>query len=566
MSAPRPSVDRVAAALYGLGSALFGTCAALSYRRHIHVDEVSGLYSIQLVAAFRHANFAAIELCQVLFAPLARCLGASSERLFTGFRWLELAWLLTLCVSLSRAQRAWSSAPGKAAVFFAAVCFGPLWRHGFELRHDMFVAFEVVLLLWALERARERRLTWLAASAAAFGSVLVQANSSKAFVLWVPALFCCALLSVRGERPWLSALFWRVLAFLPGFLAGLALVAGVLGLAGALGDYLAQLTAFTHFSSSPPYRLHALPLLWFAIERAPVHALFVALGLLSVLVKVLRRKDLGGAWGPTIVFGLAGLALAANPTPFPYNLTWLSPAWLAMSAVGASFCFELVRRAPRGKQWALLLAALTAALCLNSFARCEADPYYRKNWDGQLRVIAAAEALTAPDEPVLDLTGLVVSRPPVAKDWVVHSLFMPAYHAGMRETVRHIIRRVWPPVAITVYRWGFLDRADLLELRRNYVPFSSDVWTLGSIVYPSTTELEVHRDGRYTARGAGDLGTLDGQPLRAGDVLLLTRGKHAVASNTSYTLAWLGPAPVSTQSPPGAQPLFENGEFRGQRD
>jgi hypothetical protein len=237
-----------------------------------------------------------------------------------------------------------------------------------------------------------------------------------------------------------------------------------------------------------------------------------------------------------------------------------------MSAVGAAYGLELVQRLPYARYVNAPLALLIAALALNAFARCEADPYYRKNWAGQLAVIAAAEALTAPGEPVLDLTGLVVSRPPVAKDWIVHSLYMPAYHAGQRETVRHIMRRVWPPVAITVYRWGFLDRADLLEFRRNYQRFSEDVWTLGAVLSPRMTELEIQRSGRYQARGTGDLGSLDGKPVHGGDVLSLTRGRHALAPASAYAIAWLGPAPPSLAPPPAANPLFENGELRGQRD
>jgi hypothetical protein len=155
----------------------------------------------------------------------------------------------------------------------------------------------------------------------------------------------------------------------------------------------------------------------------------------------------------------------------------------------------------------------------------------------------------------------------VAKDWIVHSLLMPAYHAGQRETVRHIIERVWPPVTVTVYRWGFLDRADWFMLRRNYVRFSEDLWTLGSTLNLATTRFDVHRAGRYQVRAdaADDAGTIDGRGVRGGDVLWLERGAHAVATPLRYTLAWTGPG--TPQEPPvAANPLFEQGELRGQRD
>jgi len=394
--------------------------------------------------------------------------------------------------------------------------------------------------------------------------VLVQANSSKAFAIWLPALMLCALLGARGHRPWFKRFALELVRFAPGLLLGALFVAAVLGQAGMLSEYLAQLRQFMNFSAAPPYRLAALPLLTFAIERAPVHALFVALGLLTVAARTIARRDLGAAWVPFGAFCISALAICVNPTPFPYNLAWLSPAWLLMAAVGAAQCFALAKRVlHRFGAWAL--ATLTGAAALASFFNCEQDPYYRKDWTSQLRVIAGAEALTRPDEPVLDLCGLVVSRPPVAKDWVVHSLFMPAYHAGERETVRHIIERVWPPVVVTVYRWGFLDRPDWAAFRGNYVRFSEDLWTLGSSLSPSSTRFNARRSGRYQVRDANDAGSIDGRPIHGGDVLWLERGVHAIDAHARYTLAWTGPG--SPQAPPPASnPLFENGELRGQRD
>jgi hypothetical protein len=559
----RDRANRVAAALYALGLALFVACAVCSFRRHVHVDELSSLYSIQLGAAFGHGNFALIELNSVLLRPLARVLG-SSQRIFVGFRWFELSLLLTLCWTLSRVQRALPSAPGRAAVFIGAIAFGPLWRHGFEVRHDMYVAFEVVLLAWAAERARSGRWNWFVATATGLGVILVQANSFKAFVLWAPGMVFCALLGARGQRPWMRRFLTQLLSFVPGLVLGLALVVLVLGSAGMLGDYLAQLSLFAKYSSSPPYRLSALPLLTFAFARAPVHAACVLIGLVTVVVRLFTRKDPAAAWVPFGMFCLSLFAIAANPTPFPYNLTWLTPAWLLMSAVGAAQCFELASRFwPR--TWAVLLAGLAAVLAVASFVSCETDPYYRKNWDSQLRIVAGAEALTRNDEPVLDLCGLVISRPPVAKDWFVHSLLMPAYHAGQRETVRHIIERVWPPVAVRVYRWGFLDRSDLIAFNRNYVRFSNDLWTLGSALTPNVNHFEIHRSGRYQARGAGELGTVDGQLVHGGSVLSLNRGTHAVAALLPYTLAWTGPG-APEEPPPPTNPLFEQGELPGQRD
>ena len=565
MTQPTDRAARIAAgATSGAAAALFLACALLSYRRHVHIDELTPLYSIQLGAAFGHPEYGVIELSGVLFQSLARLL-ASSQRLFVGFRVLELTLLCALCWSIGQVQRSMPSPLGRAGVFLAAVCFGPLWRHGFEVRHDMFLAFAIVLLAWAAERARLGQLGLWAASVTGCGVILAQANSSKAFTIWLPALALCALLTARGQRPWQKRLLAAGLRFVPGILLGGVAVAAVLGAAGVLQEYGQQLRQFASYSSAPPYRLSAWPLLAFAVQRAPVHAGFVLLGLLSVARRLALRRPLAEALVPLGVFALSGLSIAVNPTPFPYNLTWLTPAWLLMAAHGFSRSLALIGRVRSGPRPGVSFAAAAAALAVFFFWNCEQDPYYRKTWEGQLRVVASVEALTSPDDPVLDLCGLVLSRPPVAKDWVVHSLLMPAYHAGKREAVREIINRVWPPAAVTVYRWSFLDRADWLSFKRNYVRFSDDVWTLGGTLNADSTVFEVHRAGRYRVRASGDAGILDGHAIRGDDVLFLERGTHPLHATTSFSIAWNGPGDPGPPAP-AANPLFVQGELPGQRD
>ncbi|HET7542824.1 MAG TPA: hypothetical protein VFK05_23290 [Polyangiaceae bacterium] len=554
----------VALALQALGVALFLASAGLSYRRHLHIDELSGLYAIQLGAAFGHPEYGTIELSSVLFRPLALWL-ASSERLFVGFRMVELALLFGVCWSVAQVQRSLPHALGRGAVFFAAVSFGPLWRHGFEVRHDIFVAYAIVLLAWAAERAQSGRLELWSASLTGLGVILTQANSSKAFTLWLPGLALCAWFAARGQRPWLKRFVGASLRFVPGILLGSALVAAVFAATGMLSEYWQQLRQFTNFSSAPPYRLSALPLLTFAVMRAPVHAAFVLLGLLSVARRASTRQPLDEAWVPLFVFVLSVVSISLNPTPFPYNLTWLTPAWLLMASFGFSRALSAIAELRQGSTLSSALGVACAALALVCFWNCEQDPYYRKSWDRQLRVVAAAEALTGPDDPVLDLCGLVVSRPPVAKDWIVHSLYMPAYHAGRRETVRHIIERVFPPVAISVYRWSFLDRADWLGFRRNYSRFSDDVWVLARVLAPGSSSVEIPRSGRYRVQASGAAGRIDGRALRGGDVLFLERGPHEVFTETGYTLIWNGPREPG-EPPPSALPLFEPGELPRQRD
>lgn len=543
-----------------LGSAVFAICAWTSFRRHLHVDELTALYSVQ-VGAFGHPEFALpVELNSALFRPLTHVLG-TSERIFVGFRWLQLGLLYVLCWAISRVQRALSSEAGRGAVFLAAVLFGPLWRHGFEIRHDIFVAFLVVLLGWAAERAREGRATSLTIGATSLGAVLVQANSFKAFMLWVPGLLLCAVLAASRDRFSVRQLIAELLRFLPGLVLGAGFVAGVLASFGMLREYLDQVGQYFAFSAVPPYRLPAWPLLSFTLEHAPFHSLAVLVGVLLLGGRVVQGKSPAEALVPGTLLALSVLTLLPNPTPFPYNLTWLAVPWLLVGSVGMAGAWRWLTRLA-GARRAALGVALVGLLGAACFVSTQLDPYYRRDWSYQLSVVAAAEALTTPDQPVLDLSGLVLTRPPPAKDWLVHSLFMDAYHRGRRETVRHIIERVWPPVALTNYRWSFVDRDDRDALIEYYVRFGGDVWTLGARGGSSDDRVEVHRAGRYSVSAIGTL-RVDERDAQNGEILTLNAGTHSLASGGPWALSWAG-AGASPSAPRFGRLLFEPSKLAGQ--
>jgi hypothetical protein len=355
----------------------------------------------------------------------------------------------------------------------------------------------------------------------------------------------------------------QLVRFLPGFGLGSLLALGVLAGSGALPAYLVEVREYALFSAYPPYRLSVWPLLVFVAERAPLHFAFTLLGLGSVFRRLVRRLPLGDALVPFAAFSVSLFSLLPNPTVFPYNLTWLAPGYLLMSALGMARFWQFVSLPAR--PWLAKLCGWSAlAVASLSFVLCQRDPFYRKSWDGQLRVVAAAEALSGSNDPVLDLCGLVISRPPASKDWLVHSLLMSAYHAGRRETVRQIIERAWPPVAVTGhYRWGWLDASDLVVFRHNYQRFSGDIWTLGAVLNDDTRAFEIHRTGRYLARAVGDAGSIDGKRMQGGEVVWLARGWHSAVSSKRWTLLWIGPAPAPGPSL-RSEPLFNPAALPGQ--
>jgi hypothetical protein len=168
------------------------------------------------------------------------------------------------------------------------------------------------------------------------------------------------------------------------------------------------------------------------------------------------------------------------------------------------------------------------------------------------------------------LTGLVAARPPVSKDWLVHSLLMKDYREGRRERLRELIVRAAPPVVVTgQYRFGFLDAADAQAVARYYLPITRELQALGARL-PSAGNVELLRSGFYLARGvppaqSAELGQIDQRVVRDGERLWLARGAHrSQLTEKAGELVWVGPARVLPT--PGATdpPLFEAPELPGQ--
>jgi hypothetical protein len=552
--------------LLGLGTLIFLVVAGCSYRRHLHIDEVEILYSIQLCGRLARPDFMLpIELYEVALAPIARHL-TSSLAFFVTFRWLFLAGLLGLCAGIAHVQQVLPSRLGRAAVFLCAVTFGPLFRHGFEARHDILVALALVVLFWACERARSGRLTFRAATLAAALVVLTHDSTLKSFAICGPALVLCALLDARGKPRPVRAFLIALARFVPGLMTGALLTVALFAGSGTLGPYLSHLRQYLNFSMRPPYHLAVFPVVAYIVSASPVHSLLTLLGLFALAARIKARRALDEALVPACFAVITLLVACLNPTLFPYNLTWMAPSLLWLTAFGLSEGQRhLSRYGTRVRSIANCAALLLGLVCLLRTLR---DPYFRNSWAEQLRVINAAESLTSPNEPVVDLTGLVISRPPPSRDWLVHGFLMADYHAGKRETISQIVEKVWPAVVVGgQYRWDFVDAGDRHIVAQNYVPVSRAIWVLGSAIDEYTKRVEIHKAGRYLAiaEPTGEqLGTIDAKVVAAGNVLTLALGTHSISSlQRPWQLAWLGGA----RSMPNAtisRPLFEGVVLPGQ--
>lgn len=530
--------------------AVFFLVAVAASFRQLHVDEFHNVYTMQLASVFGHPDYAdPLELFHVLGSLVSRCFDQSLS-MFAALRQVFGAIFVVLLVALARAQPFFTDARGRLAALVGSAAFWPAWRHGFEIRHDVLLALGVValyVLTLGVGKARSHSARWTgndsSAAIAGFVAALMQLNSHKAMTLWGPALLVIAVLAGRRapSAPWRAAV--RAVGLeAAGAAAGVALgflAFAVVGAPGTLAAYVDRLVHFAAYASGA-YRFSPLPILEHIATRATVATSLALLFLGVACRRLVRRQATQEELVTLVFFGATLLALVVNPTPFPYNLVWVAPAVILAAAGGARVVVDALasRIEPTRLGMILVLAAAVQAM-----ACAGTDRFMRKGQALQREVIDAAEQLTAPDEPVFDAAGLVPSRPPASRYWILHSLFMDEYRAGRRETVRQIIEREAPPVMVRGhYRFDWLGDDDLHAIDESYIPVSKQVWVLGARVDAPQARVAIRRAGRYVLEvPGGGSGAVDGAAVAPGAPLALAVGPHEVEAPIGSRLVWVGP-------------------------
>lgn len=510
-----------------------GLALRFGLRRHIHVDEFHNVYSMQLIGELRQPDYAdPAELYHVIFSWLTRH-APSTRVMFAELRTIYACLFVALLWAVAWTQPFFTTRWGRVAAFVGVATWWPAWRHGYEVRHDTFLAFGVVgLYTIARGTQRGRRANLASAVVAGWMAVWMQLNSHKAVGLWGPALAVAAL-QVRG-------LAWRErLRLLGGVAAGgaLGLATGfaLLASAGAVSAYFAQLRHFTEYAAQAE-RIAVLPLFEYMLHVGVVGTGCAAVYVLCELSAAIGRSPMKHAVTLGFVaFTLAWLTL--NPVPFPYNMVWVTPCVLLAALGGARV---LVDRA--GRLGPVVTAALLACGVGQFVLELSRDEYTQRSWTDQLALIDVAEELTAEDEPVFDGVGMTCLRPPASRDWLIHSLFMVEYEAGRRESLRDVIQRAAPPVIIGGhYRFGWLPEKDHAAVARHYVRLTKQLWVLGAELTGPEQTVRLLRAGRYwfEPSGLGPELSINGEPVAARRPRHLTAGEYHVAG-TGH-IVWLGP-------------------------
>lgn len=537
----RTAAIRNAAALAIVGLIAFSE--HLAFNRIFQVDELQYVFTARLLATHQAGQYYA-SANLMLLGPMTWLAGAidraalllRSERLL----FFALFWV-NLCLIVRCAGYRLRSASGIFALFLVAT-LAPLWDYGFEIRHDNLL-LTMILLAWLFARPLapdgRRRLVLVG-----FFAVIAQFCAFKAFVYVIPIIVFAAIAAwLEEKRP-----IWRIAgALLGGALLGLAAGATAHLLAGTWSFFSADTknlggATLKTMRFSP---LHALSRL---VPQTPV---LLAAVLCAAVVALRNARRYGVASRESMLPEAALLAVAivaifANPTPFPYNLVLLVPQ-------AAIFCLRL-----RPLEWSssrAWRAALAVALALHLITWFVATQRHLFMSNGRQMVLATtAEEMTDPQRhAVFDGAGLVPTRHPPGRTWLIHTFTIEAFRNGTLPPIRSQLAEGKTPVIIPNYRTSWLAPEDGRYIAKHYVELAGDFLVAGTVVPPAgAMQWDCPVEGRYYVDSGSEGMLVDGRKLGPGP-LVLEKGMHTLQRITPEkgAVIWLGP---KLQVPPALGP------------
>ncbi len=547
--------------LFALASLVFFSFY-LGLNRIIQVDEALNVMMARLIATRQSGQFfTAAPL--MLLGPLTWIAGSMqrSADIFSAFRciFVALMWVNVLLMARATGVRL-KSLKGLIVVLLAAT-LAPLWDYGFEIRHDV-PLLTGVLGLWLVVRPPSK--PWPGRMAAAgLLTGLLQFVAFKAFLYSVPMLLIALVL---GSEGWKKPRLREIGELLLGIMAGLAVGRLLHGLAGTWGIYWNDFLDARNNAVNEVERFSP----WNTLMRLPSQSpLFTAGGLAALGLPFLLdpkptwKTVSGEPWFPEWLFAVLCVALfLINPTPFPYNLIHLVPAVFIAVVRFSDTIIETLASLPAPGRWFLAATALLAhgLPWINATTR-----HLEMDNQRQVQVMDLAEALTDPAKHrVLDGSGLVPTRYPAGRQWIIHSFTIRRLTDGTWPSVRQLITENEIPVILPSYRTSWLPEEDWKVIRANYLPLAEDFMVLGTIGQGGTHAWTPLAEGRYTVLLDGDASSqelkIDGREVHAG-TMVLSRAPHSFEFNPKAKLVviWMGPSIANPpRLAPAPHPLFVN--------
>ncbi len=530
--------------------ALVGFSEYLALHRIFQVDEIENVFTARLLATKQTGDYLA-GAPLMLLGPMMWLAGSidrsalllRAERLlFFGLFWVNLC-LIVHCAGLRL-----RSARGLMALL-AVGTLAPLWDYGFEIRHDN-VLLTAILVAWNAARPltsdHRRRLLVV-------GMVVVIAQflALKAFAYLIPiALFALVAAQWEDKRPAGRSL----LALLGGGVLGLVSAIALHCLAGTWSLYATSLRGLEH-NAPRVIRLTPVPTLWRVLVQSPLFvvvlgcATFQALRNASLKTWASRESLLPEAG----LFALGLAAILVNPTPYPYNLVLLVPQ-------GAILCLRLFPLAVTlwhsGRLWKLIL--VSALVFHTLFWWHFTSRHIFMSNARQIELMSTAEEMTDPTEhAVFDGSGLVPTRHPPGRHWLIHGFTIESFRNGAYPSIRLQLAEGRTPIVIPNYRIFWLSAEDHRFISEHYVALAGDFLVAGAVLPHGSAAWECLVPGRYYLEVDAQQGGvfIDGRPSHPG-VLVLNRGRHQFQTNAEKgSIVWLGPELV-------APPLLGPGEAR----
>jgi hypothetical protein len=531
----------------------------------------------------------AIDLFQIPLAFIMRGATRAIDLYIPArFVMIEIFWLNIVLIAVATGEKLFSRR-GMLALAGAAT-LAPLWDYGFEIRHDNLL-LSGVLLMWCC--ARPGKLSFQGCMAVGLLSVAMQFAAFKAFVYTVPIAIGMLLF---GEKPQGVARWKLCTAFVSGAALALCAVRILYGYSGVWEIYMHGARWVTKASAGGSHRFAP----WFTLQRllvqTPLLLAACTAAAVYVLVNIPKFAKRNSVWNTTlpefslVMIGFA--ALAANPTPFPYNLVLLVPFLYLLAFRHAKLVLEqrpeleLSGPVSSMRNTAILpsVAATVIFTHLVPFGVATLRHLQYPNTRQDL-IMGLAEKLTDPaKDPVCDGTGMVPTRPIVHPNAFLHSLTINSFLDGSGPRFRHLMASNPPAVFIPSYRTDGLPDEDHAYVRDHYISLADDFWVLGSVLPLGGGKFEIIHPGRYriSTLAGSDLagtypggikglltppddgrlvGTFDGRELSS-PIQELSVGIHdfSCGSNVQPAVVWVGPRADRPRrfNPSDHQSLFVN--------
>ena len=515
----------------------------LSINRIYQVDEVQMVFQSRSLAHGETASFYTYAPFHHL-GPMAWAArhAHTAKELFTWNRliYLPVFWLNILLTARICAGR-WRH-PAFLPWLLLAATLEPLWDYGFEIRHDNLL-LTGILLLWLLLRS----LSWrpdISATLIGFLAVILQFVAFKSFLYWIPVTL--ALMILPSPRFQALARTRLVVLWLAGAATGLAVVRLAYALGGGWETALDGFRGGVSVSVSVE-RFSPISTLLRMVSQIPF---IVGAGVAATARAIHRWKSQGRSflrWETTfpelVLLACLLCSFLANPTPFPYNLLFLTPFFLIMAA-------EILPEFLDGLRPAALVATVTIAVFCHfiPFMTQTARHFDYPN-DRQEALMTVAEQMTAPGkDAVFDGTGLLPTRATIGYRWQLHSLTIKHFLDGSWPSVRQLLEKTPAAVIIPNYRTDWLSPADRGYIAQHYIALADDFLVLGTTLPAGGGEFTCLHPGRYEIRPMGSTPSpapimLDGLAVPPKSPVLLSSGTHVIRTESPgrVLVAWLGP-------------------------